>query len=230
MIHRFYGQFDFKERIINIKDQELVDQLHKVLRFRPGERIALFNGSGKEAICVIKLISAEEVVVEIQTISDSFKEGKKINLYLAVLKKENFELALQKAVECGITSITPIITRRTVKLGLNLDRLERIVKEAAEQSGRGMLPTINGIVDFEEAAKTARGGKIIGHMYGKPFQEIIGLKNEEISIFIGPEGGWETKEVEIARDNQIIPVDFGPRVMRAETAAIVSVFIASELM
>ncbi len=230
MIHRFYGQFNFKERIVNIKDAELVNQLFNVLRFKPGERIALFNGTGKEAICTIKLINSEEVVVEIKTVSDSFKETKKINLFLAVLKKENFELALQKAVECGITSITPVITKRTIKLGLNMDRLLKIIKESAEQSGRGMLPQINGIMDFEEAVKTAKGGKIIGHMYGKPFQEVIGLKNDEISIFIGPEGGWETKEIEIARENQIIPVDFGPRVMRAETAAIVSVFIASELM
>jgi len=187
-----------------------------------------------------------------------------IYLYCAILKRENFELVAQKTTELGVSKIIPIITDRTVKQGLKIDRLEKIIREAAEQSGRGRLPDLSEAVELESIMENElEGVNVFFHVaeihtprreYTPPLSRgelPLDHKDEEMSIclpikkdsgghqrinlFVGPEGGWSKKEIEIAeklvaenKNWQFAKVS--PTTLRAETAAIISVFWANNFL
>src|SRR3989338_7391335 len=158
-LHRFIGDFDLSKQEVEITDPKIIKQIKAVLRLEPGDKIILSDGKGQEAEVVLNLVSVGKITGIIEKLtepadaqnSQGFGEAKKVNLYIAILKKENFELAVQKAVEAGVSHITPMITERTVKTGLNFERLEKIIREASEQSGRSVLPRLYPISNFEDA-------------------------------------------------------------------------------
>jgi 16S rRNA (uracil1498-N3)-methyltransferase len=141
------------------------------------------------------------------------------------LKRENFEWLVQKATECGIHYIVPILTRRTVKQGLKLERLREIAREAAEQSGRGRVPGIGEPMPFAEAldAATKAGATYFFDVGGKRYTG----SGERASLFIGPEGGWDPEERALAIESRAMIADLGPRVLRAETAATIASFLSN---
>ena len=117
----------------------------------------LCDGKLDEAVAKILLLAKDKAELEILEIIKNKNEPENyVILYCPILKKENFEIAVQKAVEVGVKEIVPIITARTVKFGLNKERLEKIIKEAAEQSGRGILPNLNEAIDFDKAIIEAK--------------------------------------------------------------------------
>ena len=130
---------------------DLSHQIRDVLKMEAGEVVDLMDGQGMEARA--KIISTDGAVeVEIDSLRHNQSEPTiKVILYCAVLKKENFELVVQKATEVGASEIVPIISERTIKTGLKRDRLQKIVNEAAEQSGRGVVPTIHEAMTFKQA-------------------------------------------------------------------------------
>jgi 16S rRNA (uracil1498-N3)-methyltransferase len=142
------------------------------------------------------------------------------------LKKSNFELVVQKATEIGVGEIVPILCKNTVKTGLNLKRLEKIAKEAAEQSKRVTLPKIEKILSFKEAIEKARNFdlKILFDISGKN-PSFLKRKVKNVAIFIGPEGGWDKSEIELAKKENFEILNLGKLNLRSETAAIVSSFL-----
>ncbi len=240
-IHRFIGGFDLSEKPastqggeVEITNPENIKQIKDVLRMEKGDIIILSDGKGKEAKTTIVSISSDKILCEINKIQKQEKIERKVNLYLAILKKENFELAAQKAVECGVSNIIPIITERTIKTGLNISRLEKIILEASEQSGRNIVPTLSPILEFPVALAygSAAEERIIFH----PENDLTlhpllnkkeGTKNtKSVSIFIGPEGGFTEKEVKLAEDSGYSVSSLGPLTLRGETAAIVATYRA----
>ena len=140
-----------------MKIKKIVGQISRVLRLKIGEQIILSDGELNEKLVEIKEISKnfiEGIVLK------SYKNENEAEvygiLYCAILKRENFELVVQKAIEIGISEIVPIITERTVKLNLNYERLEKIIKEDSEQSGRGRLPVLKKDMKFKEAIESAK--------------------------------------------------------------------------
>lgn len=226
-LHRFIGDFNLSRKEIIISDESLISQIKQVLRLRVGEKLVLSDGLGSDALCVLEDLPPRSARLSVLEIYPSAAEPEiKVSLYLAVLKKENFELAAQKAVECGVFEIIPVISSRTVKLGLNIDRLRKIIKEAAEQSGRGFVPELKEPVSLEETLRSASGKIVFFHPSGKSFRE-IGEAEEKVSVFVGPEGGWTDEEIKLATESGAIAVSLGSRILRAETAAAVGVFILS---
>src|SRR3989344_1430161 len=135
-INRFIGDFDFTKSSVLTTDRGLINQLRNVLRIEIGTDVILGDGKGNEAVATLSRIDASTAVFEIQKVAKNKNEPRiKIILYAAILKHENFEFVVEKSTEVGVAEIQPIITDRTVKTGLRLDRLEKIAKEAAEQSG-----------------------------------------------------------------------------------------------
>ncbi|MEK7505174.1 MAG: RsmE family RNA methyltransferase [Patescibacteria group bacterium] len=225
--HRFIGNFDFKNKEIELTDRELINQLKNVLRLEVGAEILIGNGKGEEARVKIKSTEREKVNLEIIEVRPIASEPtRKVKLFCAILKKENFELAVQKATEIGVSEITPVITERTVKTGLNYERLNKIIKEAAEQAGRGILPKLNETLNFEKALQTEAGPKILFHPSGEHLAPVV---DEQISVFIGPEGGFTENEVELAKQNSAQIATFGPLIFRAETAAIIASYLAARV-
>ncbi len=227
-IHRFIGSFDLhtaSETVVD--DTRLFNQLKNVLRLAPGEKILIGNGRGEEAEAEIKVLEKEKLVLKINEVRPVRTEPvRKVKLFCAVLKKENFELATQKATEIGVSEITPMITERTVKTGLNEERLQKIIKEAAEQSGRGILPILHSALKLEEALLTEAGKKIFFDPSGAPLSSVTG---EEAAIFIGPEGGFTEAEIALARKHGAQIATFGPLIFRAETAAIIATYLAARV-
>lgn len=230
-MHRFIGKFPISDEKFWIGDNELVHQIKDVLRLRAGEKIILVGENAKEAICEIIGFDGEYLGVKVLENTENKNDPEsRVELYLAVLKNENFELAVQKAVEVGVSNIIPIITERTIKTGLKIDRLKKIMKEASEQSGRGVVPNVVEPMDFKNAIKLAKSNDV-NIFYDSTGKENLKVnsKAKKIGVFVGPEGGWSEKEISMARVARFEAASFGKLIYRAETAAMIAVYEAVKI-
>lgn len=226
-LHRFYVLQPLGEDVV-IDDVSTIKQWSKVFRYKKGDFVILFNGEGTDATYCIDDISSKECNLSRTKLSPSYIPNKKITLYLSVIKKDNFELVVQKATELGVSAIIPILSERSEKKNLNEERLKVIAIEASEQCGRGDIPIILPIVSLSDAleADLPYDFSILLQMGGKTFKETSLQKkvddSKNIALFIGPEGGWSENEEKLFKNKYIEPVSLGGTVLRAETAAIVS--------
>ncbi len=230
-VHRFIGDFDLTQKLLTITDPELLHQMVRVLKLKTGEHVVLSNGKEIEAQGTIEAIAPKSATLALLGATKSTSEPTRhVTLFQAILKRENFELVCQKAVECGISKIVPIITDRTIKSGLNLERLQKIIREAAEQSGRAIVPELGEIISFPNAIASCNSSEtFLFDSSGILFEaKSLNLK-PNTSIFIGPEGGFTPEEIALAKKRDISIVSLGPLTLRGETAAIVSTYLAIHL-
>lgn len=229
-MHRFILQIDLGKTEQKILDKDFIRQIKHVLRLKVGDTIVLCrqanSGEQKEAVAEITELKDSGVAVKILEMKKNTNEPERhVALYCAVLKKENFKLVCQKATEIGVKEIAPVITQRTVKLELNHSRLEKIIKEAAEQSGRTVVPILHSLQSFTEALNLAKDNEVnfFFDKEGKPFAlyNNTSLLNS-VGVFIGPEGGWNEDEKTLAKQHQFHIVSLGKTTLRAETAAIIA--------
>jgi 16S rRNA (uracil1498-N3)-methyltransferase len=227
-IHRFIDTFDLNKKELEITG-EIANQIIKVLKLKIGEKIELCDGKQISAIAEICKIDKKSVWVKIFKKDIIQKSGKEVNLFCAILKKENFELVVQKTTECGVSKIIPIITSRTVKTGLNLERLKKIAKEASEQSGRNDIPEILEPINFEESLKliNQKNSNILFNADGENFNSLDNFQLSTFNLFIGPEGGWTPEEIQKAKSLNFKIASLGPFTLRAETAAIVATYLTT---
>lgn len=223
-LHRFIIPIQLDKKQIRLVDKELLNQLRNVLRLKVGDKITLADGQLNEALVQIKSVSKDFVELEIVKVSKNENEPKVHGvLYAALLKRENFELVAQKATEVGIKEIVPIISKRTVKLNLRQDRLEKIIKEAAEQSNRGVVPILHEPLDFKKALEHAKQNDI--NLFFDPSGKELGGKfgiSKTAGLWVGPEGGWDEEELQLAKEKGFKIISLGKLFFRAETAAIIA--------
>ena len=230
-LHRFIGDFDLSRPRVRVSGGH-AQQIREVLRLRTGDVLLLADGKGAEAACRIIEMSREGLECEIEErVGNDREPALEVALYLAVLRRENFEWAVEKATEAGARRIVPLISRRTVKLGLNAERLKKIAREAAEQSGRAKVPEISEAVELGAALAQASGPNFLFEPGYPPFRSFEARikKAEGIGVWIGPEGGWAPEEVRAAEEAKFLLAGLGKLVLRAETAAAVAVFEAVSL-
>jgi 16S rRNA (uracil1498-N3)-methyltransferase len=233
-LHRFL----ITQKITNfdeivITDSELNHQLKNVLRLSPNDQIVLLDGKGlvinAQAILVSKKESIFKVLNrEIKSFDLPVKHS--VKLAPAILKKDKYELVIQKLTELGVDEIHPIVSDRTEKLNLNFERLEKITKEAFEQSERILLPKIYETKNLKDKLEEIKDKNyhVLYLEIEAPKIDINKLKSEkEIFIFIGPEGGWSKADIDLFTQYKVSPVSLGQNVLRAETACLA---IASVLM
>jgi len=211
------------ERIF-LDDAEIFNQLKKVLRAGADSQVLFLDGSGKEYKTIIKQLSNSAIEGEVIEVAENQNElESKITLYQAICKKDKFEWILQKGTELGMTNFAPMITNRTEKLGLNRERAKKILKEAAEQSERGIVPSLGNIQNFEDSLKSAQGEKILLDRPGDDIKNYPPTANRyTLSLFIGPEGGWTEKELDLAKNSGAKIISIGKTVLRTETAGIIA--------
>ncbi len=228
-LHRFIGSYQLGEGTMRLDDPALADQMRSVLKLAPGEMVIIGDGTGLEAHCRILGYDRDAVLVEGVSIGRNANELQlRATLYLAVLKADHFELAAAKATEIGIVRIVPVVTGRTVKTGLRLDRVRRIVRESAELAGRGVVPEIGEITDLQHvwADAATNDANFFFDPSGKPLTSPAkGVRSA--GIFIGPEGGWDEGEVALATEAGMRIASLGGLVLRAETAAIVACYLVA---
>lgn len=229
-LHRFIGDFQLNKPSLKVRDEELANQIRNVLKLRKEELVILGDGQSNEARARIVEIGRDFIEFEIlERYRNENELDRSVILYCSILKKENFELVVQKATEVGVREIVPIISARTVKLDIRRDRLEKIIKEAAEQSGRGIIPALRDPIDFEQAIKGAGDNKanLFFDSSGKLTENFkFNLENSPLRVWIGPEGGWTHEEIQSAEKEGFEVVSIGKTTLRAETAAIIASYIA----
>lgn len=226
-LHRFFIENNLTLRTLTVLDAALCHQLYRVLRMRPGDRIVLVDGKGSEAEAEIVSIAPKRVELRCeQARAVAAEPGKAVTLYCAVLKRENMEWVAQKAVECGVTRIVPILSSRTVKSGVKLERLYSIAREAAEQSGRGKIPHIAEPVEFSVAAASATGKQVFFDFGGTETWQQAAKGQADIGCWVGPEGGWAPEERAHAERSGWTVASLGALTLRAETAAVVASYLA----
>ncbi len=236
-IHRFYiKNIDISsENTVVTQETELIHQLKNVLRYKLGQKILFFNDKIGEIEVEILEIGKKDMsfkyIRQISNIIDNNELGKSVSLYVSIIKNSNFELIIEKAVELGVVEIIPITTERSMKNSLNAQRINKIIKEATEQSGRIDLMKIGDIVDLKNAIKTAKDVSDIvyfGSLKEKDQETKVKKNNQKkIAVFIGPEGGFSDEELSLFKSENINPLRLGKYVLRAETASIVACGILS---
>ncbi len=225
-MHRFYiPSPDIRKTLLEITDPRVVFQCSKVLRMRTGSQFSVFGDDGKEFSVELVEMDRKHIVANvIEELKRNTEPEIEVHLYQAIPKKPALlELVIQKATELGVSHIYPMITRRTERQHLSkFDRRNLIAIEATEQSGRIKVPLIHHAVNFDEAVE-AENSYVAYESEGKKtlsdyLPEI--RKNKIARIFIGPEGGFDQKEIDEAIAKGAKPFTMGTRILRTETAAI----------
>ena len=218
-----------------------VNHMSNVLRMKQGEEVWISDGGKKEYRCAIEAFSADEVLLHIIYAQEpDYELSSRIYLFQGLPKADKMELIIQKAVELGAYEIIPVETKRCVvkldgkKAAKKVDRWQQIAESAAKQSKRMLIPNVHQILSFKEALKYAEAMdiRLIPYELAKGMQETKEIlaaiePGQSIGIFIGPEGGFEEKEVEAAISEGAKPITLGKRILRTETAglAILSVLM-----
>jgi len=222
--HRFFinTKIDNQDEIV-VTEENIIHQMKDVLRLRTGDPVILLDGEGKEYHGLIKILIKKESIISKEIIKDNvFSPLKKITLASAMIKKDKYEWVLQKGTEIGVSCFTPVITDRTEKVNLNMDRADKIIREASEQSERGSLPIIGVPQDLESFIKSCNTKIICFTQDANQFDALKYKDVGEIAILVGPEGGFSEKDLDIMKKNNVECVSLGNQVLRAETAAILS--------
>jgi 16S rRNA (uracil1498-N3)-methyltransferase len=232
-MHRFFLPEDWlADGTVTITGR-LVHRLRRVLRLGVGDNIIVLDNSGWEYAVELQKVDSSKVEGRVISKSLAVAEPRtKITLYQALLKGSNFEFVLQKCTEIGVAGFVPVICERCVAGepdGKRLNRWRDIIIEAAEQSRRGKLPALHNSISFTKACRSASGVSLLP-WEGEKAQSIGDIlrayrqagKVSEFNIFIGPEGGFSPYEIEIAQSSRVEPVSLGPRILRAETAGLVT--------
>ena len=216
-LHRFYINQKIQGDKLRIDDSELLNQWGKVFRLKSGDKAIIFDGSGFEHEAEFELITKKEAVLKVGEGKEVSAQEISLHIFQSIIKKDNFELIVQKCTEIGAVAFHPIISERSEKKDLNIERLQKIAKEASEQSGKGKLPEIFEPTRLEDAIENFDGKLLLLDFDGEKINS--NFKNK-IGILIGPEGGWSDKEREYFKQKGIKSVSLGSPVLRAETAAI----------
>ena len=212
-----------------------VNHIRNVLRMKPGEEIAVSNGiDGREYRCGIETFTENEVICSLRFIKeDAVELPARIYLFQGLPKADKMELIVQKAVELGVYEVIPVTVRRCeVKLdgkkaAGKVGRWQGIAEAAAKQSKRGIIPQVHSVMGMREAVEYASGMevKLIPYELAEDMRrtreiiEAVG-PGADIAVFIGPEGGFEPGEIQMALEAGIEPVTLGRRILRTETAGL----------
>lgn len=212
----------------------------KVLRMKVGDELTVCDTKGRDYDCMIEEIGAREVRLKVLSVAPSQSEPDvRVHLYQAMPKADKMETIIQKAVELGAASITPVMTRRCVSrpdaksMDKKLVRYNRIALEAAKQCGRGVVPPVLPLLELPQALEQMQrtGCPILFYENATaPAKQVIAKAREsgkelEIAVLIGAEGGFDEDEVALAREHGCHILSLGKRILRCETAPLAALTI-----
>lgn len=218
---------------------DAAQQIRRVLRLRPGDKVSVLDGEGWEYTVNLEQVSSDKVWGRLEDRLPAGGESLlKITLYLSLTQREKFEWALQKCTEVGVSAFVPVISNRTLARDRNqalkkMERWARILKEAAEQSGRGLIPHITAPLSLEEAFQQTANRPLAAAFLWEKAQEPLLYRwlrereeeirrVQELALFVGPEGGYTDEEAAQASECGITLITLGERILRMETAAVVA--------
>ncbi len=209
-------------------EDEAAGHVGRVLRMGSGEQISLFNGDGKDYLCEIINAGKKQVSVQVLSSSDNNSESP-LNIHLGqvISRGDRMEFTIQKSVELGVNTITPLFSERC-GVKLSGERLEKKVQQwqkiaisACEQSGRSVVPIIRPAMALNQWCEEQTSAlKLNLHPRAAFGVNGLTLEGSRIRLLIGPEGGLSPQEIAMTETQDFTEILLGPRVLRTETAAL----------
>ena len=231
MQHFFVSPEQVREEKIYVEGSD-VNHMKNVLRMKTGEELTIGDGDGWLYLCVVESYEEDMAVLKIlEKKKDESELPSKIYLFQGLPKADKMELVIQKAVELGAFEVIPVAMKRSVvkidakKAESKVKRWNAIAESAAKQSKRSILPQVSDVVTFAQAVKMAENCQIKllpyecadGMEKTKRLIENI-TPGQDIAVFIGPEGGFDLDELELAKEAGCEIITLGKRILRTETA------------
>jgi 16S rRNA (uracil1498-N3)-methyltransferase len=241
-MHRFFLPPNLFSQSEVTFPEDTARQMRSVLRLKPGQRVLALDNQGFCYTLELTEVGARVRAALIERQPARGEPAVRLTLYLSLTQREKFEGVLQKGSELGAAGFVPVITSRSLvqdsaspeKKGV---RWQRILQEAAEQSGRGRIPELGPTLHFDAALRAARNNNRLalipweGESRLSLRAALAGAAGEhQIGVFIGPEGGFSEEEIARAREAGVQPVTLGPRILRMETAALAAVALVMAQM
>lgn len=238
MYHFFVTPAQIKDGYAVITGQD-VNHIRNVLRMKAGEQVGIRDGISRNYICELETIGQDEIRARILSEeTDSSELPARLYLFQGLPKSDKMEFIIQKAVELGVYQIIPVATRRAVvkldkkKEEAKVKRWNAIAESAAKQSGRMLVPEVTGVMTLTEAYAYAEDFdvRLIPYELAEGMAETKQIlktvrSGMQVGIFIGPEGGFDTEEVEQAIAAGVHPITLGRRILRTETAGMTALSI-----
>lgn len=226
MANFYINKSDITENTATITGEE-AQHISRVLRMKKGDNVTLCDGEGFFYEAVLSDFSDKTVVADILSKREAETESSvKVTIFQGVPKNPKLETIIQKLTEIGAVRLVPVDTKRAVaKLDKEnkVDRLRKIAREAAKQSKRGIVPEVLSPMSFKEAVKMAAEADLALIPYEEEREmslkkALMGKTPKTVSVMIGPEGGFDSEEIKLAKENGITSVTLGKRILRTETA------------
>lgn len=228
----FLPNMDLNASELTITGSEF-HHLKTVRRFKPQQQVVAVDGEGHARTLTLTEFQKDLALANADSVRMSAGElTVPVTLCIANLKSDHLEWVVEKSTELGVSRIIPLMTEHTVKHGLRKERLERIAISALKQSGRSRKPEICDLTPVLDVLKKLPSGEhwfCMATAGAIPVKKMtIGLVPTALTIWIGPEGDWSELEIELARQQNLKFVWLGERRLRAETAALCALSIASQ--
>jgi len=226
-ISRLYVATSLAEGTQTELDDDSGHYVRTVLRLKKDDPIILFNGQGGEYLSTILEASRKRVLIAVvKGLQRTVESPLQVSVGLGISRGDRMDLSVQKSVELGVNTLTPLLTERCVvqlkgdKKQQRLQHWQKIVQHAAEQSGRTLLPQLQEIDDLPHWLDQQKGLKVFLDPYADTSLADLQPENMRVTLLSGPEGGFTDQEREIAKAAGFIPVQLGHRILRTETAAL----------
>ncbi len=207
--------------------------ISKSLRMKVGEALTLCTLDGKRHECKIDSFTSDSVIVNILSSTVCEQEPSvKITLFMALTKGDKMDDIVQKSVELGVYEIVPVLTSRCIsrpdekQMKKKVNRWQKIADGAASQSRRGIIPQVKDVLTLKEASKLCKDFDCSIVFYecgGEKLKDIVNEEIKTLSMFVGPEGGFEENEIELLKENGVTPTTLGKRILRAQTAPLAGI-------
>ena len=235
MQHFFVVPDQVRDGYIEITGSD-VNHMKNVLRMKTGEQLEISDGNNKKYLCEIESLEADKVTARILEEREAENElPSKLYLFQGLPKSDKMELIIQKAVELGAAGIVPVSTKNAVvKLDAKKEEAKRkrwqaIAESAAKQSGRSLMPRVMGLMTLGQAFDYIEKEQFALRLI--PYEHEAGMEGsrqelsrvapgQDIAVFIGPEGGFDESEINLALKKGVRPVSLGKRILRTETAGL----------
>ncbi|OUR70795.1 16S rRNA (uracil(1498)-N(3))-methyltransferase [Methylophaga sp. 41_12_T18] len=234
------SRFFCPELDVNNKTFPLPEAAHRhavqVLRLKKGAKLQVFDGGGVEFEATLDSVAKRQSTITLgEQVNNELESPLTITLLQGISRGERMDYALQKAVELGVNKVVPVLTERcNVQLSngradKRLHHWRGVMVSACEQSGRSVLPELSDIMSLDDALLDNKDVTclVLDPLAAQGFSSID--KTSSVSLLIGPEGGLTEQEVQLASANEYQAVNFGPRILRTETAAVAALAVMQSL-